>query len=191
MLLGCSLLITQVKAQAFFYAYGEQNSNMVILRWQMPSELNTDHFVVERATDGVHFAPLHEVLANGSSAEGQEYKDADNSLPGQVGSYRLKVVGKDGNAFYSPVSTVDLTARIAPELKPTVQHLGSTLRLNVYYNHPVTINFFSEGGSMTASFVVNSTSFDINTSSWGKGFYFYRISDARHPLINSGKIMVL
>src|SRR5882757_7138915 len=120
-LLGCTLLTTQVKAQAFFYAYSEQNSNMVIIRWQMPSELNTDHFVVERATDGVHFVPLHEVPANGSSAGGPEYKDADNSLPGQVGSYRLKVVGKDGNAFYSPASTVDLSARIVPELKPSVQ----------------------------------------------------------------------
>ncbi|HMH23499.1 MAG TPA: hypothetical protein VK563_17055, partial [Puia sp.] len=182
-LIGCSLLTTQAKAQTpdtdipvsteaatapFFYAYTEPNSNMVKLRWQISSEFNTDHFVLERATDGVHFAPLHELVASGAKGQGPAYDDLDNSLAGQMGYYRLKIVLKDGNAFYSPVATVDMTGKIAPELKPGVVHIGSTVRLNVYYGQPVTVNFFNSGGNLAGSYMVNSTSFDINTSNWGK-----------------------
>jgi len=41
------------------------------------------------------------------------------------------------------------------------------------------------------SFLVNSTAFDIHSTSRSTGMYFYRISDATHPLIDAGRIMVL
>jgi hypothetical protein len=41
------------------------------------------------------------------------------------------------------------------------------------------------------SVLVNSSSFNINTTGWAKGLIFYRISDKTHPLIDAGKIMIL
>lgn len=207
-LILCTLLIGYANAQSagepaiaatgeqqvqapYFYAYPNPNMNIVVLRWQILSESSTDHFVLERATDNVHFAPLHELVARGGSAGGPAYEDEDNSVAGQVNYYRLKIVGKDGNAFYSPVARVDMTDRTAMVLKPTLLHLGTTLRLNTYSPQPLTINFFNESGAMTGTFMVNGSSFDINTSNWGKGLYVYRISDARHPLIDAGKVIIL
>jgi hypothetical protein len=180
----------QTSSASFLTVYAEQNSNRVVIRWQMPAELNIDHFELERATDGTHFAPLHEVVARGGPDE-VSYKDEDNSALGQFSSYRLKIVDKNGNAFYSQTASVDMTGRNAPAIKPTVLHMGSTLRLNMYSPQTLTVNFFNEGGNLAGSYIVNGTSFDINTSAWGKGLYFYRISDQAHPFISSGKVMIL
>jgi hypothetical protein len=178
------------RANPFLIVYLEKNSNMVVIRWQTETELNADHFELERATDGVHFVQLDQVVAKGG-ADGESYQDEDNSALGLTSSYRLKVVDKAGNAFYSQSSAVDVTGRSAPAIKPTFVHMGSTLRLTTFQTQPLTVNFFNAGGNLAGSYIVNGTSFDINTSSWGKGLYFYRISDQAHPFISSGKVMVL
>jgi hypothetical protein len=69
--------------------------------------------------------------------------------------------------------------------------MGETLRIDPYYREPVMVNVFNQSGMRVAGYMVNSSSFNVNTSSWGKGVFFYRISDASHPLIDAGKIMVL
>ena len=106
--------------------------------------------------------------------------------------YRLKIVDQDGNATYSPVVESDRPGRKPPVLQPTVLHMGGTLHVaDTYYSQPLSINFFNQGGVRVGSFMVNGTAFDIPISGWNKGIYFYRISDATHPLIDAGKILVL
>jgi hypothetical protein len=183
--------IRAVGPSPYFGAYQDGNSGMVLIRWQLASEINTDHYVIERADDSVHFSPLHELVARGGPGEGPAYTDEDNNATGKWNYYRLKIVGKDGNAFYSPAIAVDMTGKITPSIKPTVLNMGSTLRLNSYYPQPLTVNFFDGSGKMVATYLVNGTSFDVNTSNWSKGLYIYRFSDPRHPLISAGKIMVL
>jgi hypothetical protein len=175
----------------YFSAYQDGSSGMVLIRWQLASEINTDHYVIERAEDTVHFAPLRELVARGGDGEGPAYTDEDNSATGKWNYYRLKIVSKDGNAFYSPAIAVDMTGKITASIKPTVLNMGSTLRLNSYYPQPLTVNFFDGSGKMMATYLVNGTSFDVNVSNWSKGLYIYRFSDPRHPLISAGKIMVL
>ena len=167
------------------------DNNVVTIRWRAFREDNTDHYVIEHAPDTVHFAPLHEVVALGGNGYDYAYEDEDSYPPAQVNYYRLRIVDKDGNSRYSPVVMADMEDRKAPVLKPSVIHIGETLRLDTYYRDPVFVSFFNGGGVRVASYIVNSTAFDINTSSWGKGIYFYRISDNRHPLIDAGKILVL
>ena len=58
------------------------------------------------------------------------------------------------------------------------------------YRDKLMIVEFCRGGRMIKSYEVNSSSFNINTSGWGKGLYFYRISDEGHPLVDAGKILV-
>lgn len=177
---------------ATFHAFSENSNSIVMIRWKTSGEKNIDHFVVEHSTDGIHFGPLHEVVARGGTApEVQSYTDGDSYPAAQENYYRLVIVSTDGNSFYSPVETVDMTGKRMPALAPTVVHMGGTLRVDPYYREPVTVNFFNESGMKVGAFMVNSSSFNISTSGWGKGIYFYRISDATHPLIDAGKIMVL
>ncbi|HEX9513267.1 MAG TPA: hypothetical protein VF939_22405 [Puia sp.] len=174
-----------------FNAYSENNNNIVMIRWKTSNELDIDHFVVEHSTDGIHFEPLHVVVAGGGAAEAQSYEDGDPYPVAQENYYRLTIVSKDGHSFYSPIVGVDMTGKKMPALVPTVLQMGGTLRVAPYYRQPVIINFFNESGMKVGAYMVNSSSFNISTSGWGKGIFFYRISDATHPLIDAGKIMVL
>lgn len=167
-------------------------NNIVMLHWQTGNEVNTDHYVVEHSLDSVHFAPLHEIVAIRGSDKITDYDDADSYPNDRTNYYRIKEVSKDDQAFYSPFVRVDMTDKPVPVLKPSVLHQGSTLRLDPYYNdQPLIVDFFNTRGMKMGSYMVNSSSFDINTAAWGKGLYFYRISDPIHPLITSGKIMVM
>jgi hypothetical protein len=175
----------------YFTAYPDGHSEMVILQWQLATEQNTDRYVLERSTDTLHFSPMRELTARGGPGIGPKYNERDNHAAGKLNYYRLHIIGKDGNSFYSPPVMVDMTGKTPLSIKPTVLTMGSTLRLNTYYDRPLTVSFFDGSGRMVATFLVDGNTFDVNTSTWTKGLYVYRFSDSHHPLISEGKIMVL
>jgi hypothetical protein len=172
-----------------FYAYSE--NNIAILRWKTGNETEVDHYVVERSGDSVHFNPLHEVVSKGGIDEDSSYEDSDPYPGTPVHFYRLVTVMKDGNSFYSPAVRVDIDPAHTPVLVPTVLHMGATLQMENYPNRVVIINFFTVSGALLKSVLVNSSSFNINTTGWARGIVFYRISDETHALIDAGKIMIL
>jgi hypothetical protein len=82
--------------------------------WQTASELNNDHFVVERSLDGKAFAALGTVKGQGSTTGAHSYRYADNDA-GRQGTntvyYRLQQVDTDGTTSYSPVRAVTFAAQ--------------------------------------------------------------------------------
>jgi len=81
----------------------------VLLKWITASELNTKHFVVERSTDAVSFAPIGTVQARGNSNVNQNYNFTDVdavSVSARILYYRLKIVDNDGKVEYSAVLSV-------------------------------------------------------------------------------------
>jgi hypothetical protein len=174
------------------FAYTEMN--IIILQWSTGNEKNVDRYIIERAADSIHFNTLHEVVSRGTIGQDDQdslYRDMDSYPTSSVNYYRLRTVLTDGSSLYSAVVRADVDSRKTPILKPTVLHMGGTLRMDNYHEQPLTVNFFNASGTLMGSFIVNSTSFDIPTSGWNKGIFFYRISDASHPLIDAGKIMIL
>ena len=174
------------------FAYAEMNN--IILQWSTGNEKNVDRYIIEHATDSIHFNTLHEVVSRGTIGQDDQdslYRDMDSYPTSPVNYYRLRTVLSDGSSLYSAVVRADVDSRKTPILKPTVLHMGGTLRMDNYHEQPLTVNFFNANGTLMGSFMVNSTSFDIPTNGWSKGILFYRISDATHPLIDAGKIMIL
>lgn len=191
-LITCSLLTGAVAhAQpSVFDAYME--NKLVIIRWRMVNEAFIDHYTIERSTDNRNFYPLHDLPAQNAGDGDYKYEDGDGYPSSGVNYYRLKIVYNDGNAVYSPVAETDRLGRRPPVLRPTVLNAGGTLHVtDTYYTQPLTIDLYSQEGTRIGSFIVNGTAFDIPVDNWTKGIYFYRISDATHPLIDAGKIMVL
>jgi hypothetical protein len=168
------------------------NNNVVQMRWGKSVNDEIDHFVVEHSIDGIFFDPLHQVVAkNGIDPDSFYYQDADAFPANPVNYYRLTTFLKGGNSFSSTAVKVEVDPGRTPALVPTLLHSGETLRMDKNYRDKLLIiEFFTAGGQMIRSYEVNSSSFNINTTGWSKGLYFYRISDEGHPLVDAGKILV-
>ena len=84
----------------------------VSLAWHTASEVNSDHFDIERSLDGSTFAKLGAVAAHGTTSQAQAYAFRDAQLPGgaAVLYYRLRQVDLDGSAHFSPVRSVAVAA---------------------------------------------------------------------------------
>jgi hypothetical protein len=208
-LISCSLLLAaaQTNGQTFeqngaainvshndytgLLAYPE-NENVIVLRWIAGNEQQIDRYVIEKSTDSSYFNPLHEVVARGVNGESIDsaYQDEDSYPSSPINYYRLVTVMKDGSSIYSSVVRVDVDATRTPVLKPTVLHMGGTLRMDNFHEQPLQVNFYTAGGAIIGGYMVNSTSFNVNTDGWAKGIVFYRISDEHHALVNAGKILV-
>jgi hypothetical protein len=152
-----------------------------------------DRYVVEHSTDGSFFNELHEVVAkNGIDPDSVYYHDADAFPANPVNYYRLTTVLKDGSTFTSAAVKVVVDPGRTPALVPSVLHGDETLRMDKNYRNKLTIvEFFSQNGRLMAAYQVNGSSFNVNTTGWQKGLYFYRITDEGRPLVDAGKILVM
>jgi len=173
-----------------FIAY-PGNNNIVEMRWGRPANDGIDHYVVEHSTDGSFFEPLHELVAKNGIDPDSMYHDADAFPANPVNYYRLTTFLKDGSSFTSAAVRVTLDPGRTPALVPSVLHGGETLRMDQNYrNKLMIVEFFSPSGKLMGAYEVNGSSFNVNTTSWQKGLYFYRITGEGKPLMDSGKILV-
>jgi len=78
----------------------EKKSNHTVdLKWSTASEVNNDHYEVQRSADGINFLTIVNVPA--SNAKQYQYTDL-NPLPATC-YYRIRQVDKDGKYTYSSV----------------------------------------------------------------------------------------
>lgn len=87
----------------------EPQNEHALLSWQTATELNSDHFVIERSVDGLNFKALSAVPSAGFSLTPLFYNYVDEHallLPYPVIYYRLRMVDNDGSFEFSPVRTL-------------------------------------------------------------------------------------
>ena len=94
-----------------------------IIDWRTTSEDNVDRFEVQYSTNGTDYGTVGTVLAK-NNANGATYKYANDQGTAK-GYYRLKIVDRDGNFYYSRVVTVDTKCN------------GKTITM---YPNPLTVN---------------------------------------------------
>ena len=80
----------------------------VELKWTTASEINNDHFVVERSKDGQSFEPIATVTGAGNSNSLINYTNFDKSPLPDVSFYRLKQIDFDGSQNFSKIVAVNL-----------------------------------------------------------------------------------
>lgn len=84
----------------------EPEENSVALNWSTASELNNDHFTLERSYNGLDFIPFADVPGNGTTNMKQEYSAMDYSPYGGLSYYRLSQVDFDGTRNHLDVIAV-------------------------------------------------------------------------------------
>lgn len=84
---------------------GNRQGNAVVLQWRTEEEVNTSYFIVERSTDGIHFAGIQKVSVSGETTGSYTATDYQ-PLSGKL-YYRLQMVDKDGKATYSNIISIN------------------------------------------------------------------------------------
>lgn len=136
---GASLPVRSVQLSSI------SNASTVNLKWVTESEYNTDHFVIERSTDGRSFIALGETKASGSTTSTTAYTSADDIrtiAAKPVLFYRIKVVDVDGKYSYSNTIAIRLVKQSKAQVWPSPfssqlnvqveQEAGSTLDVKIY-----------------------------------------------------------
>jgi hypothetical protein len=83
------------------------NDSRVQFNWATTSEKGSDHFEVERSTDGLNFDNMvARMKAAGSSSVRLDYQTYDREPAHGLNYYRLKMLGTDGKHNYSVVRRV-------------------------------------------------------------------------------------
>jgi hypothetical protein len=84
-----------------------------LLEWQTASELNNDHFDIERSEDGLSFIKIGEQKGAGTTQIRQEYAFTDNFgiITSNILYYRLKQVDYNGKFTYSEIRKLQLSEK--------------------------------------------------------------------------------
>jgi Secretion system C-terminal sorting domain len=114
---------------------GRLNGSQVDLNWVTESEINTNHFEVERSEDGYNFVKIGTAVAKGNSNTGANYDLIDYS-PININFYRLKIVSNDGSFEYSKIvvirmgSNAQLITKVSPNPFTSKVNIAFTLTHN-------------------------------------------------------------
>ncbi len=82
----------------------------VVLKWNTATEIDNDHFEIQRSTDGIAFDAIGTVKGAGNSNTLKSYSFADATPITGNDYYRLKQVDKNGNTQYSTTEVVTVAA---------------------------------------------------------------------------------
>ena len=87
--------------------HGEVVDDQVLLTWKTASEVNNDHFLIERSEDGSTWNTLGKVTGSGTTNTITAYSFRDKTPLNGRGYYRLKQIDFDSKYEYSDVITIE------------------------------------------------------------------------------------
>ena len=135
------IAVTPVKLQSFDAII---SNGIAKVNWITATELNTDHFEIERSSNGRDFATIGKVNANGSSTTTKSYSYSDDAskLKGTI-YYRLKSVDKSGAFSYSAVVSkeVSLISKYITKLYPNPLRVGQDLKFTYHSERAINVVF--------------------------------------------------
>jgi len=92
------------------------NANVIDLSWITETEINVDHFEIQKSTDGIGYNPIGErVAANNSGRNIYSFTDLQ-VLPANY--YRLKLIDKNGGYRFSQIAIVNTNNYSSFDVQP-------------------------------------------------------------------------
>ncbi len=172
------------------------NSN-VNVKWTSTIELNSDHFDIERSTDGINFKTVGTVKGQGNSSVRHDYTFNDDVSLSILNKndlyYRLKQVDLDGKSAYTKVLVVRVyRTKSLQSLSVTPNPAINDIKVNVQVNENSYIVMKITNGSgievmrKTSRVSTGSNSLTLEgTSRLQAGVYFLEV------IVNSNERMMV
>ena len=170
----------------YFEAKSVENS--VDIAWTTASEINNDHFIVERSIDGSTFNEVTKARGAGNSSNVNEYSATDYYPASGLSYYRLKQVDFDGAVSYSDIVAVMIKEKSAFEFINVESTMNSTVKLSftANTNEVYSLQMHELNGSVVFSLDVNVTTGLNNKEIYcpflKKGIYTLTLSGAEKVL---------
>jgi hypothetical protein len=159
----------------------ELNNKEVDLSWTTDQESNSDHFAIERSTDGgAHWDVLGTIAAKGNSSVAVHYSYTDAGPASGINEYRLQSVDRDGKSTYSEVKTVrnGLVGNVSIFPNPAKDYVNVTLGGSNEAKGNLSIRLISQSGQLLVEKKVNNTGGTTVTfpvSSYPQGNYLIQV----------------
>ncbi len=161
------------------------NNNKADLKWTTASEINVNHFVVERSTDGTNYSEAGVVFAQGNTTDKTNYSFSDdlNNISSGIVFYRLRSIDIDGKSAYSATRIIRIgkqsenTITILTYPNPVINELHISIPNN-WQNKKVIYEVVNVTGQVSKKIetVVSNQTETINMSVIAPGFYILRVS---------------
>lgn len=187
-ILDCTPLILPMKLLHF---EAKRAGEEVRLHWATGSEKESDHFVVERSTDGVEYHGIGRVSAMGFSVLRHDYHLIDPvPFPG-LNYYRLRMVDTDDSFEYSDVQVVSMGSPTRMVLFPNPTNSQLHITLEKMLEGPLVLDVFDATGRIVLQQglnVADTHQATLDVSVLAQGSYMLRLSGLG-GIISSGHFM--
>ena len=97
---------TPLPIELISFKVSRKNKN-VLIQWQTATELNNDHFIIERSDASGFFHEIETINGAGHSNTILDYETTDTNPLRGIAQYRIKQVDFDGTITYSPIRLID------------------------------------------------------------------------------------
>jgi hypothetical protein len=202
-LLTMTLIALPVELTSFTYTTA---NNSIKLEWETATEVNNNHFEIERRDVIPYWVKIGEVKGAGTSTTPNKYFFLDKLLPSNGKYYyRLKQVDNDGQPKYS--NEIEVDVNFIPSVYslennfPNPFNPSTVIRYNLPFDSNVKLTVYNSLGQvvvneLSAGFKKAGT-YDINFNAYtlNSGIYFYTIransTDGLHSYTYTKKMMLI
>lgn len=165
-----------------------KNNNKVSINWNTSSEVNIDHFEVERSSDGNVFYSLTSVPCLNRSAAAYSFID-EHPVAG-TSYYRLKMQELSGEKNYSKTIPIQFAKYTMMQLSPSPWTRGTNLLISNPAKELLTIQFYDIAGQIIGKTSTSTTVVVMPVLTSTKGVIYYRVSGTNNQLKGNGSLLV-
>jgi hypothetical protein len=171
----CSVLPVEL---LFFNAV--KSGSSVELHWATGSELNSDHFIVQRSVDAINWDNIGTVDAKGNSSSVAEYSFTDGEIVGEIVYYRIIVKDADGTDYLSSIEKIESGDRLQLTAEPNPSNGHFFINVKGAHEHLIMILTNSMGQKIFEidEEVQGSYRKEMNFTSLARGVYYLSVKNS-------------
>jgi hypothetical protein len=158
------------------------DKSQVRAQWQTSQEINSQSFIVERATDGNQFTAIGSVAAAGNTDVVKRYQFTDSDPQTGLNYYRLKMIDRDASFTYSKVAVVKFNPEFDLVISPNPARDRVTITGKSLNGRTILEIFSASGQRVFRKQFANAPQFreDLDIQGFASGLYRVRITNGSH-----------
>jgi hypothetical protein len=166
----------------------ECQSDGILINWVTASEINNDHFELQRSTDGMNYTAVAQISGHGNTQEKNTYSYLDHVSENSIYYYRLKQVDYSSEyTYYNIITNSDLSCNTKGSevlVYPNPANDVLSIKLNSIEN--ASIEIMNDCGQLVYSNDTEKNSqnqIDIQTGNFAAGIYAVRVINSHKTIV--------